>query len=65
MKNKKNPPTIKSSNLQNRGQSSIEFVLFILLVTCVSFGMLKIFAVSWKHKFEFLSLSREILNALF
>jgi len=65
MKNKKNHPIIKSLNLQNRGQSSIEFVLFILLVTCVSFGMLKIFAVSWKHKFEFLSLSREILNALF
>jgi hypothetical protein len=55
----------QSSNLPTSGQSTVEFVLFILLVTCVSFGMLKIFAVSWKHKFEFLSLSREILNALF
>lgn len=60
-----NRPIIKYSNLPNSGQSTVEFVLFILLVTCVSFGMLKIFAVSWKHKFEFLSLSREILNALF
>lgn len=58
-------PILNSSNLPNSGQSTVEFILFILLVTCVSFGMLKIFAVSWKHKFEFLSLSREILNALF
>ena len=48
-----------------RAQASVEFILFVLLVTCVSLGMLKIFALSWKHKFEFLSVSKEILNALF
>jgi len=66
----KTPIYFQSSNLpifksSNSGQSTVEFVLFILLVISVSFGMLKIFAVSWKHKFEFLSLSKEILNALF
>ena len=57
---------IKTKKFFNcKAQASVEFVLFVLLVTCVSFGMLKIFALSWKHKFEFLSVSREILNAIF
>lgn len=56
---------IIKSFLNYKAQANVEFVLFVLLVTCVSFGMLKLFAISWKHKFEFLSLSREILNAIF
>lgn len=56
---------IIKSFLNYKAQANVEFVLFVLLVTCVSFGMLKLFAISWKHKFEFLSLSREIINAIF
>ena len=37
------------------GQAMVEYVLFTLIMFAASYGMVKIFILAWKHKFEFVS----------
>ena len=47
------------------GQAAAEYVLFILVMFAASYGMVKIFILAWKHKFELVSLITGISNVLF
>lgn len=47
------------------GQAMLEYVLFILVMFMASYGMLKLFIVAWKHKFEFISFIVGVSNVLF
>ena len=55
------------NNINNKlGQAMVEYVLFTLIMVAASYGMVKIFILAWKHKFEFMSgYFFEILNELF
>lgn len=47
------------------GQAMLEYVLFILVIFMASYGMLKLFIVAWKHKFEFISFIVGVSNVFF
>ena len=47
------------------GQAMAEYVLFTLVMFAASYGMVKLFVLAWKHKFEFVSLIAGVSNVLF
>ena len=47
------------------GQAMVEYVLFTLIMFAASYGMVKIFIIAWKHKFEFVSFIAGVTNVLF
>ncbi|MBO7611452.1 MAG: hypothetical protein J6T23_04490 [Elusimicrobia bacterium] len=47
------------------GQATVEYVLFTLIMFAASYGMVKIFILAWKHKFEFVSFIVGVSNVLF
>ena len=47
------------------GQAMVEYVLFTLIMFAASYGMVKIFILAWKHKFEFVSFIVGVTNVLF
>lgn len=47
------------------GQAMVEYVLFTLIMFAASYGMVKIFILAWKHKFEFVSFIAGVSNVLF
>jgi len=47
------------------GQATVEYVLFTLVMFAASYGMVKLFIVAWKHKFEFMSFIIGVSNVLF
>lgn len=47
------------------GQATVEYVLFTLVMFAASYGMVKVFILAWKHKFEFISFIAGISNVLF
>jgi hypothetical protein len=54
------------SGINNKnGQSSVEYILFTLVMFAASYGMVKVFILAWKHKFEFISFIVGISNVLF
>ena len=57
----------KISNIINNkfGQAMVEYVLFTLIMFAASYGMVKIFILAWKHKFEFISFIAGVSNVLF
>jgi hypothetical protein len=54
------------NNINNKsGQAMVEYVLFTLIMFAASYGMVKIFILAWKHKFEFVSFIVGVSNVLF
>ena len=54
------------NNINNKlGQAMVEYVLFTLIMFAASYGMVKIFILAWKHKFEFISFIAGVSNVLF
>lgn len=49
----------------NLGQAMVEYVLFTLIMFAASYGMVKIFIIAWKHKFEVVSFIVGVSNVLF
>ena len=49
----------------NLGQAMVEYVLFTLIMFAASYGMVKIFVIAWKHKFNFISFIAGVSNVLF
>ena len=47
------------------GQAMVEYVLFTLIMFIASYGMVKLFILAWKHKFEVVSFIVGVSNALF
>lgn len=47
------------------GQAAVEYVLFTLIMFAASYGMVKLFVLAWKHKFEFVSFIIGVSNVLF
>ena len=47
------------------GQAMVEYVLFTLIMFAASYGMVKLFVIAWKHKFEFVSFIAGVTNVLF
>ena len=47
------------------GQAMVEYVLFTIIMFMASYGMVKIFILAWKHKFEFVSFIVGVSNVLF
>ena len=47
------------------GQAAVEYVLFTLVMFAASYGMVKLFVLAWKHKFEFVSFITGVSNVLF
>ena len=47
------------------GQAAVEYVLFILVMFAASYGMVKLFVIAWKHKFDFISFIAGVSNVLF
>jgi len=47
------------------GQAMVEYVLFTLIMFAASYGMVKLFILAWRHKFEFVSLIVGVSNVLF
>ena len=47
------------------GQAMVESVLFTLIMFIASYGMIKLFILAWKHKFEFISFIVGVSNVLF
>ena len=47
------------------GQAAVEYVLFTLVMFAASYGMVKIFVIAWKHKFNFISFIAGVSNVLF
>ncbi|WP_372518800.1 hypothetical protein [Candidatus Ruminimicrobiellum ovillum] len=47
------------------GQAAVEYVLFTLVMFAASYGMVKLFVLAWKHKFEFVSFIMGVSNVLF
>ncbi|MBR3627802.1 MAG: hypothetical protein IKN42_03015 [Elusimicrobia bacterium] len=47
------------------GQAMVEYVLFTLIMFIASYGMIKLFILAWKHKFEFISFIVGVSNVLF
>jgi len=43
----------------------VEYVLFTLIMFAASYGMVKLFILAWRHKFEFVSLIVGVSNVLF
>jgi len=54
------------NNINNKlGQAMVEYVLFTLIMFVASYGMVKLFILAWKHKFEFISFIVGVSNVLF
>lgn len=49
----------------NQGQAMVEYVFFILVLLIASYGMVKLFILAWKYKFEFISLVSGVTSVLF
>ena len=47
------------------GQAAVEYVLFTLVMFAASYGMVKLFVIAWKHKFDFISFIAGVSNVLF
>ena len=47
------------------GQAAVEYVLFTLVMFASSYGMVKLFVIAWKHKFDFISFIAGVSNVLF
>ena len=47
------------------GQAAVEYVLFTLVMFAASYGMVKLFVLAWKHKFDFISFIAGVSNVLF
>ena len=47
------------------GQAAVEYVLFTLVMFAASYGMVKLFVIAWKHKFDFISFIVGVSNVLF
>ncbi len=47
------------------GQAAVEYVLFTLVMFAASYGMVKLFVLAWKHKFNFISFIAGVSNVLF
>ena len=47
------------------GQAMVEYVLFTLIMFITSYGIIKLFILAWKHKFEFISFVVGVSNVLF
>ena len=47
------------------GQAAVEYVLFTLVMFAASYGMVKLFVIAWKYKFEFVSFITGVSNVLF
>ena len=47
------------------GQAAVEYVLFTLVMFAASYGMVKLFVIAWKHKFDFISFISGVSNVLF
>lgn len=47
------------------GQATVEYVLFTLVMFAASYGMVKLFVIAWKHKFDFISFIAGVSNVLF
>ncbi len=47
------------------GQAMVEYVLFTLVMFMASYGMVKLFILAWKHKFDFISFVVGVTNVLF
>ena len=47
------------------GQAAVEYVLFTLVMFAASYGMVKLFVIAWKHKFNFISFIAGVSNVLF
>lgn len=48
----------------NQGQAMVEYVFFILVLLIASYGMVKLFILAWKYKFEFISLVSGVTSVL-
>ena len=46
-------------------QAAVEYVLFTLVMFAASYGMVKLFVLAWKHKFDFISFIAGVSNVLF
>ncbi|MFA7074504.1 MAG: hypothetical protein WC234_04875 [Endomicrobiaceae bacterium] len=49
----------------NFAQSTTEYILFITVIFIASCGMIKLFSLVWKYKFNLISLSVGTFNAIF
>jgi hypothetical protein len=49
----------------NKAQATIEYVLFLLIMFAASYGMIKLFIVAWKNKFNFISVIVGISDVFF
>lgn len=49
----------------NQGQAMVEYVFFTLVLLIASYGMVKLFILAWKYKFEFISLVSGVTSVLF
>lgn len=49
----------------NFAQTTVEYVLFIVVMFIASYGMIKLFSLVWKYKFNLISLSVGTFNAIF
>ena len=49
----------------NKAQAMVEYVLFLLIMFAASYGMIKLFIVAWKNKFDFISVIVGISDVFF
>ncbi len=56
---------VQSIMYNKRGQASVEFILFTLVLFAASYGMLKLFIAAWHNKFDFVSVIMGAASALF
>lgn len=49
----------------NNGQAMVEYAFFTLILLIASYGMVRLFILAWKHKFEFIALTSGVVSVLF
>ncbi len=45
-------------------QTTVEYILFIIIMFLASYGMFKLFSLAWKYKFNLISVTVEAFHAL-
>jgi hypothetical protein len=56
---------ILKSLKNNFAQATVEYILFIVIIFIASCGMVKLFSLVWKYKFNIISFSAGTFNAIF
>ncbi len=49
----------------DKAQATVEYVLFLLIMFAASYGMVRLFIIAWKNKFDFISVIVGVSDVLF